>query len=207
MNMPMTVPTERSCMTRTVVNLVSRRSCPAVILSGSEGSPVSARNTGDSSSAAQNDNTNHGFTLIELVLVIGLIGVMAVAATVMVINWKRSEIEVVARKVQSDIEYARSLAMMKRGTTFGVFFNNSTDQYTVYEGGVGSPVPDPQTKQNLIEDFSRWPGVTITGGNYTVEFNQFGVPTTGGGGSVQVTDGTNTKTIAVDASTGRVSIQ
>jgi len=148
-----------------------------------------------------------GFTLIELVLTIALLGVMAVAVTVMVINPTRANAEVAAQKARSDIEHARSLAMMKKGTTFGVYFDDSADEYTVYETAVANPVPNPQTKQDLIEDFTKYSGVTITGGDYTVEFDSLGAPTVGGGGSVQITDGSNTYTISINASTGRVDVQ
>ncbi|MBI4209813.1 MAG: type II secretion system protein [Deltaproteobacteria bacterium] len=149
----------------------------------------------------------NGFTLVELVLVIALLGLFAVGVVTMTFNFKRSHLQVAAEKVRTDIEQARSLAMTKKGTTFGVFFNDSTDQYTVYQTAVTTPVADPLTKQNLIETFSKWSGVTLTGGNYTVEFNSLGSPTTGGGGSVQITDGTNTKTIIVTAVTGHVTVQ
>jgi hypothetical protein len=114
---------------------------------------------------------------------------------------------VVADKIKSDIEHARGLAMMKQGAVYGVFFDDTNDRYTVYRGTTATPVQDPQTKQDLIETFSKWPGVIISGGNYTVEFNQYGDPSTGGGGSVTITDGTSTKTISVTAVTGKTTIQ
>ncbi|MBI2091571.1 MAG: type II secretion system protein [Deltaproteobacteria bacterium] len=148
-----------------------------------------------------------GFTLIETLLVIAILGILSIALVTRIFNYKRSYIEVTSKKAASDIEYARSLAMMKQGTTYGVFFDDANDRYTVYATSTATPVADPQTKQNLIETFSRWPGVTITGGNFTVEFNQWGSPTTGGGGSVTLTDGTNSKTVTITAGTGKVSVQ
>ncbi len=148
-----------------------------------------------------------GFTLIELVVVIAITGILAVATTVVIYNYKQSYLPIAANKIKSDIEHARGLAMMRQGTTYGVYFNDATDTYTVYQGTVATPVADPQTKQNLIETFSKWPGLSITGGSYTVEFNQFGAPSTGGGGSVTITDGTNTRIISVTAGTGKVTVQ
>jgi len=148
-----------------------------------------------------------GFTLIELVLVIAILGVLSIGVATMVINYKSSYIYTASQKVRSDIEYARSLATMKQGTVYGVFFNDSTDQYTVYRTNISNPFQDPLTKQDFLETFIKFPGVTITGGNYTVEFNKFGAPTTGGGGNVSITDGTVTKIIRVIAGTGKVTIQ
>ncbi|EKD51485.1 MAG: hypothetical protein ACD_62C00244G0003 [uncultured bacterium] len=148
-----------------------------------------------------------GFTIIELVVVIAILGVLSVAAVTMTFDFKRSYVEVAAQKTRSDIEHARSLAMTKKGTIYGAFFNDATDTYTVYQTAIATPVEDPLTKQNLIENFSKWSGVSITGGDYTVEFNQLGAPTVGGGGGVQLTDGTNTKIISVTAVTGKVSVE
>lgn len=148
-----------------------------------------------------------GLTLIELVLVIAISGVLSVVVATIVINLKRGNLEVAVQKARSDIEHAKGFAMTKQGTVFGVFFDDTNDRYTVYQGSIATPVSDPLTKQNLIETFSKWPGVTITGGNFTVEFNSVGAPTVGGGGSVSLTDGTTTRTVSVTAVTGKVSVQ
>ncbi|MFH1874370.1 MAG: type II secretion system protein [Pseudomonadota bacterium] len=147
-----------------------------------------------------------GFTLLEFVLIIAIAGILSVAVISVIVDYKGANIEVAAQKARSDIELARSLAMTKRGTTFGVSFDDSSDEYVVYETNVASPIPDPQTKQNFLEDFSRWSGVTITNGDYVVEFNEFGEPTTGGGGEVRITNGTKTYRITVLANTGKVEV-
>jgi len=147
-----------------------------------------------------------GFTLIELVLVCAIIGVMAISAIALIFNYKSSYIQIVSKKAVSDIDHARSLAMTNKGTVYGVFFDHTNNRYTVYQTAVGTPVADPQTKQSLIETFAKYSGVSVVA-NYTVEFNWLGSPTTGGGGSVQLTDGTTTKTISVAANTGLVTVQ
>jgi prepilin-type N-terminal cleavage/methylation domain-containing protein len=148
--------------------------------------------------------TIYGFTLIELVLVLALLGILTATAVVYVFNYQKTYIEVAKHKIVSDINLAQQMAMTKKGTTFGVFFDSAANRYTVYENTVATPIPDPLNKQNLIEDFSRFPGVSIIA-NFTVEFNSFGAPTTGGGGSVQITDGTATKAISITTGTGRIS--
>jgi prepilin-type N-terminal cleavage/methylation domain-containing protein len=159
------------------------------------------------SSIARAGARNKGFTLIELVVVIAVTGVLAVTAAVVIYNYKSSYLPIAANKIKSDIEHARGLAMMRQGTTYGVFFDDANDRYTVYQGSILTPVADPQTKQDLIETFSKWPGLSITGGDYTVEFDQFGAPSTGGGGGVTITDGSGTRTISVGAVTGKVTVQ
>jgi prepilin-type N-terminal cleavage/methylation domain-containing protein len=147
-----------------------------------------------------------GFSLIELVLVISLLGILAFSVVTITFDTTTSHLTVAAKKIQSDILYARSLAMTRRGVTFGVAFTDATDTYVVYETSTATPVLSPVNRQPMNEDFAKFPGVTITGGNYTVEFNRKGAPSAGGGGSVQITNGTTTKTISVVANTGRVVI-
>lgn len=145
-----------------------------------------------------------GFTLIELVLVIAILGVLSVAAIIAVPSPKAPNLMAAARQVQADIEYAKQNAMMT-GTTSGVAFVSGSS-YTVYQGTVATPIKDPLTLQNMVMTLSsRYSGVTL-GSAYVVEFNSFGAPTLGGGGSVTVTDGTSTKQVSVTANTGLVKI-
>lgn len=144
-----------------------------------------------------------GFTLIELILVIALLGVLAVAVVVISPGISPARLDAASKQVQSDIEYAKQNAVLT-ATTHGVQFV-SGGSYTVYRSTVATPINHPLTKQSMVITLSsQYPGISISS-NYTVEFNRFGNPTTGGGGSVTITDGTNTRTISVTANTGRVS--
>jgi prepilin-type N-terminal cleavage/methylation domain-containing protein len=147
------------------------------------------------------------FTLIELILVIAILGILSVSVTVLVFNYSTANLEVVSKKIASDIKYAQDLAMTNQGTIYGAYFDSANNQYTAYKTNINTPVADPMTRENLIENFANFSGITIIGGDYTVEFNEKGAPITGGGGSVSITDGTNTKTISVIANTGKVKIQ
>lgn len=148
-----------------------------------------------------------GFTLLELVSVISLMGILAYSFVIKTFDYRKSNLTVAAKKIQSDLTYARSLALTKRGTAFGVEFTDSTDSYIVYESSTATPVRNPLTRKDMNEDFSDLTGITLTGGDYTVEFDRKGKPTLGGGGSIQVTDGASTKTIVVVTNTGRIHIQ
>lgn len=147
----------------------------------------------------------NGYTLIELVLVIAILGILAIAVVLISPSITPARLDAAAKQVQSDIEYAQQMAMMVT-TTHGVSFVAS-GAYTVYESTTATPIASPLTKQSMVMTLSdKFPDISIQN-NYTVEFNSFGSPTTGGGGSVVVTDGTNTRTITVTANTGKVTLE
>lgn len=153
----------------------------------------------------QKITTQKAFTLVEFVLVLAVLGIVSIVAITMSPSITPARLDAAARQVQSDIEYAKQNAMMTT-TDSGVNFV-AAGAYTVYENSTATPLLSPLTKQNMVITLAdKFPGISIQG-NYTVEFNQFGASTVGGGGSVVLTDGTNTKTIAVTANTGKVSIQ
>lgn len=145
-----------------------------------------------------------GFSLIELVLVIALLGLLALGALVIAPNVSLSRLDAAARQVQSDIEYAKQNALLSEVTS-GIAFT-AGGSYTVYQNTIATPLLSPLTRQSMIITLSNnYPGISIST-NYTAEFNRFGSPTTGGGGSVTLTDGTNTRSVSVTANTGRVTI-
>lgn len=145
-----------------------------------------------------------GFTLIELVLVIALLGILAMAVVTFTPSPSLARLDSASKQVSSDIEYVRQSAMT-RETVHGIEFI-ANGNYTAYQTSTATPVLDPLTKQNMIVNFSSfYSGVSIQN-NYTVEFDRFGKPI-GGGGSVTLTNGSTTKIISVQANTGRVSIQ
>lgn len=149
--------------------------------------------------------TQKAFTLVEFVLVLAVLGIVSIAAITISPSITPARLDAAARQVQSDIEYAKQNAMMTT-TDSGVDFVADGD-YTVYETSTATPLASPLTKEDMVIKLAvKFPGISIQG-NYTVEFNQFGAPTVGGGGSVLLTDGTNTKTISVTANTGKVAIQ
>jgi len=146
-----------------------------------------------------------GFTLIELVMVLGIMGILSVAAVVSMQTPSSAHLGAAAAQVKSDVEYAKQNAVMT-GQTSGVNFT-ANGSYTVYQGTTATPLKSPMSQQNIITTLSTtYPNITIST-NYVVEFNGFGAPTTGGGGSVQITNGSATKTISVTANTGLVTVQ
>ena len=94
--------------------------------------------------------------------------------------------------VASDIRFAQEFAMANR-VSKSVTFVSGSSVYTF-------------NPANGLDPTGRLPeGVTINN-NFTITFNSLGEPTTGGGGSVTVTGGGQTKTISVVNYTGKVNI-
>ena len=145
------------------------------------------------------------FTAVEVLLSVLLLGVLALAAVMLVPPIGTYRLNAAANQVRSDIQYAQQNAVTT-GQTSGVQFVNG-GAYTVYQGTVSTPLLSPLTRSTWIVTLSTNYPNTVISGNYTVEFDNFGNPTTGGGGSVALVNGSITKTITVAANTGRVSVQ
>jgi prepilin-type N-terminal cleavage/methylation domain-containing protein len=135
-----------------------------------------------------------GMTLIEIILVMVIIGILA--ATILPrFNFaitSMASVEGAAYMIVSDIRYAQEIAMANR-VSKSVVFISGTSIYTF-------------NPTNSFDSSGRLPsGVTISN-NFTITFNSLGEPTTGGGGSVTVSGGGQTKTISVVNYTGKVNI-
>jgi prepilin-type N-terminal cleavage/methylation domain-containing protein len=146
-----------------------------------------------------------GFSAVEILLAITLLGVLAVAAIYSITSTGDVSLNAAAVQVRSAIEYAQQNAMTTGQTSGVTFINNGA--YTVYQGTVSTPIANPLTRENMVVTLSvSYPGVNISG-NYTVEFDSMGRPTTGEGGSITLVLGSHSKIISVTSNTGRVTIQ
>jgi prepilin-type N-terminal cleavage/methylation domain-containing protein len=136
-----------------------------------------------------------GITLIEVILVMVIIGILA-AIVLPKINFSTTSYSAsvygAAYMVASDIRYTQESAMANRVSKSIVFTSGSTT-YTF------NPTSTLDPSGRLPE------GVTMNT-TQTITFNSLGEPTTGGGTSVTVTGGGQTKTISVVSYTGKVNI-
>lgn len=161
-----------------------------------------------------------GFTLIEAVMMLLILSILAVVAIPQVGNMAGTRASATARKVQSDIAYAQSLAMT-RNLPHRVYFNTAPAPASGYAvvndadgdgnwGEAGEFVADPVNlgaNLSVTLNAGSYAGVTISGGSFAgtfVHFNTLGVPTVGG--TVTVSGGGVPKTVAVQPETGSVSI-
>ena len=129
---------------------------------------------------------SRGFTIIELMMVVVLIGILAVSVVPKFVDTSAISLVGAAAMVAADIRYTQELAMSTNSSKT-IVFTTSNDNYTVDSRNVDLPSK-----------------VSISSGT-TFTFNSLGEPTTGGGSSVTLSAGAETKTITVENYTGRVS--
>lgn len=143
-----------------------------------------------------------GFTLVELVLVLLLLGILA-AAAIPRVPVSPTGVDAAARKIRSDLHYARSLAMT-RGRNHGIEFAGGAP-YILYDQTPTNPVLDPLSRAAFSEDLRRFGRSEVTN-SLRVEFDSWGRPILGGGGSVSVSNGTFARTLNILAETGFVTM-
>jgi MSHA pilin protein MshC len=125
-----------------------------------------------------------GFTLIELVMVLVLIGIMAAVVVPRLPNVASTKAGVIVDKLRADIRYAQNLAMTRSRRT-RVSFTGAT-RYDVLSDTTGTctafpPVIDPATGQSFSVDLTAAPytgaGITLTLPAMTcLEYSSLGQP-------------------------------
>jgi Tfp pilus assembly protein FimT len=145
-----------------------------------------------------------GFTLIELVMMVALLGIMVVFYLESSGDMSDVAIDGASRKIQSDLRYAQQLALTS-GVNHGGKFN-AGGNYEIYRSAIGNPVKDPTTRQSLIEDFSKYPGVSIQTARQ-IEFNSSGIPVMGADQRIRLlADSGATRDVYVVDKTGAVIV-
>lgn len=146
-----------------------------------------------------------GFTLVELLLVLALVGVVAaIAAPRYASAISRFNADTTARRVCRDLTLARAAAFAG-GTPQSVIFDTVGNQYTV--GSLSHPDhPGAAYVVRLDEMSSPAQLVTVDfAGSSVCSFDAFGLPTNGG--TVVLKVGGAQRAIMVDGATGRIGVQ
>ena len=133
-----------------------------------------------------------GFTLIEVVTILIIVGVLVAAATTRFTSTSTIFVRGAADMIQADIRYTQETAMTKH-ISKSVIFSNGSSAYTF------SPTSGMDPSGQL-------PSGVTTSNSFTVTFNSLGEPTAGGGGSVSISADGQSKTISISNYTGKVSI-
>ena len=165
-----------------------------------------------------------GFTLLELIMVMAIIGILAVLASARMVDMPAMRSDMAAQKIQSDIRYAQSLAVSIQKRT-RISFSTSQHRYSVYiedTPGNWSLVINPLTKNKYTVQFneSEFQGIDITevyfnDNNKDLAFDKWGDPYSydaGSGSGTALNNPANVtitgpKNIMVERGTGRVYIQ
>ena len=133
-------------------------------------------------------------TLVEFILVVIIIGILS-AVVIPKANWMATSTASVigaAQMTASDIRYAQEFAMA-----------NQISKSVVFTAGASVYAFNPSSAS---DPSGQLPSGVTAGSNFTITFNSLGEPTVGGGGSVTVSSGGQTKTISVVNYTGKVNI-
>lgn len=144
---------------------------------------------------AKNARRMRGFTLIELIMVIILLGVLSVTA-VGKFDSHSFESAKVAGELVSAIRYAQEMSMVNTGVdAYQVAI--TTSGYTVSQNG--ADVVNPTNFESTFT--SNWTNVALSPA-VTISFDGVGAPNIGATQTISVTVGSDSRDVIVEAVTG-----
>jgi len=154
-------------------------------------------------------NRSGGFTLMEIIVVIVLMGVIAFVAVPQMTNTLGTKrLYDAVEKLSDDLNYCRDYAISQHTNTW-IEFNIGLDQYRMLYGnswassvGLIDPARNSTTWFTISNDFI---SVNLQSASFTnglISFDWWGTPSEGG--NIVLTNGINTHTVAVNAETGYV---
>lgn len=161
-----------------------------------------------------------GFSLVELVLLISILGILSYLAVPRVAGIGDARLDAASHRIAADLRYARGRAVSDRAR-YGLAFDAALDRYSVYASRPGSPVVDPADRSRPLGlDFrapSELHGVEIQSASFGrgsgVAFDSFGIPRDSDGralaapGLVVLSFGGRSDTVEVAPSTGAVRVR
>jgi prepilin-type N-terminal cleavage/methylation domain-containing protein len=160
-----------------------------------------------------------GFTLIELVMIIVILGILALAVMPKTTAEPRVKLEAACQKIVSDLRYSQEMALAQQ-VRFGISFDIANEAYFAYRVSVATKARDPQTRNNFDVSFvtlNEFKSIDIASTSFSnkVEFDSVGAPYDGNGVvlssqgviTLQAQAGAYSRTVRIEPKTGKVSIQ
>lgn len=149
-----------------------------------------------------------GFTLAEILVVVGVVAVIAALAVPYFGSMDGTQAVSAARTLASDLEYAQNVAITVQEPVT-VTFSDSGETYTL--SNASGPLIHPITKAAYTEDFRARDGLSDVdlvsasfGGASSVTFDSLGTPDSAG--TVTLQAGPHVYRVNVASVTGRVSV-
>jgi len=165
----------------------------------------------------------HGFTMIELMIVVAIIAIAAAIVVPMTSSAGSMQLRAAVTMVAADLEYAKSMSI-SRGHRYAAVFTKTTESYQIED--LSEPVGDPnriidhpvRKGFKYIVNFatdSRLSQVDVVDANFdatdTVSFDYLGSPLNGSdtnlnSGVITLRAGGITRTVSVEPVTGYIAI-
>ena len=159
-----------------------------------------------------------GFTIIELVVIMTIIGIVAVVVIVSGSPKSSVRLHAACQKLAADLRYMQGMAIAQQ-VRFGISFDPNNESYFGYRVSTSTKAADPHTQKDLEMDFDgmrEFNEVRIDSTNFNnaVEFDSAGAPYGGTGTllssegvvTLQTTDGLS-RTVRIEPRTGKVKVQ
>lgn len=138
-----------------------------------------------------------GFTLLEVIMVMVIMGITLAVAIPKFMGRSSIELQVVARQIQSDIRYTQELAMSKHSKSSIAFESGDKDYSITCSSFSKAKVLPEDAKAEFDSDSTA----------LTFEFNSLGEPVVGADKTLKISFEEDYIEIVVESITGRAIIQ
>ena len=118
---------------------------------------------------------NHGFTFIEMIVVLVLMGIIAAGVLVRSMDTDQIDLAAQVAKIRNHIRYAQAMALKRSDKIWGIKCDGS-NAYWFFEGtdpddsASQLPLPGEINSQILLSD------IKVTMSEFTLLFDRYGIP-------------------------------